>query len=74
MILPQDELKRRMEKHLLPVVYKQSNAKTFFRVPEDLLPPWHTREITVVYDKRRHSFVTVLFNDGGLFYDTNDSD
>lgn len=68
--LPQDELKRRLVNHTLEFVRKESNMRTHWRIPKDLLPKGHTRDMVAVYDKSRHHFVTVLFNDGGSFYDT----
>lgn len=62
MLLSQKELKNRMLKHELSVVMRESNERTHFLVPQDLLPKWHTREMVAVYDKKRHCFVTVLFN------------
>lgn len=73
-VLPQDELKRRMNKNQLTAVRKMSNTRTLFLIPRDMLPPWHRREMLAVYDKERHSFVTVVFRAGGSNYDTSDSD
>lgn len=70
-VLSQEELKRRLGKHQLELVRKESNTRTHFLVPKDLLPEGHSREMVAVYDKSRHYFVTVLFNDGGCFYDTD---
>lgn len=74
MVLSQDELKKRMGSHRLSVVRRESNTRTHFLVPKDMLPSGHSREMVAVYDKSRHYFVTVLFNDGGIFYDTSDFD
>ena len=65
MILSQSELKNRMLKHELSVVMRESNARTHFLVPKDMLPDWHKNEMVAVYDKRRHTFVTVLYKDIG---------
>ena len=73
-ILSQEDLKRRMNNHTLECIRKDSNTRTLFLVPKDMLPKGHTREMAVVYDRVRHNFVTVLFNDGGCFYDTDSLD
>ena len=61
MLLSQKELKNRMLKHELSVVMRESNERTHFLVPKDMLPNWHKNEMVAVYDKRRHDFVTVLY-------------
>ena len=60
----EEDLKRRMVKNELPVLWSESNSKTHFQVPTDMLPKGFNREIVAVYDKTRHEFVTVLFKDG----------
>ncbi len=59
-----ETLKSRMLKHDLPVVWSESNSKTHFQIPADMLPKGFNREVVAVYDKARHEFVTVLFKDG----------
>ena len=70
--LSSDELRRRMIERQLKVVCKESSTRTHFLVPKEMLPETCTREIVAVYDKKRHDFVTVLFNDGGIFNETDD--
>ena len=74
MVLSQSELKNRMLEHKLTVVRRESNARTHFLVPKDMLPVWHKREMVAVYDKNRHNFVTVLFKNGGEFFETSSFD
>ena len=62
--IDEGQLKQRMLKHELPVLWSESNSKTHFQVPKDMLPEGFNREIVAVYDKTRHEFVTVLFKDG----------
>lgn len=53
--LDQPSLKRMMLRHELPVIRRESSNRThFLYVHED------GRSATLVYDKLRHSFVTVL--------------
>jgi hypothetical protein len=74
MVLSQDELKHRMLSHRLRSLGRESNARTHFLVPNDMLPFWHKEEMVAVYDKKRHNFVTVLFNNGGEFFETSSFD
>ena len=62
--LDEEELKRRMRANMLSWLWRESNTKTHFSVPRDMLPKGFNREIEVVYDSDRHEFVTILFKDG----------
>ena len=53
-----------MKENKLSHAWRESNTKTHFSVPKDLLPKDFVREIEVVYDSSKHEFVTVLFKDG----------
>ena len=60
---PIDEvaLKKRLVANALTLTRRESNVKTHFLVPKDMLPNGFPREIEAVYDSKRHEFVTVLF-------------
>lgn len=62
--IDEEELKRRMVRHALSFLWKESNTKSHFLVPKDMLPVSCMREIEAVYDSKLHEFVTVLFRDG----------
>lgn len=55
------ELKKRMVANALLFTGRESNVKTHFLVPKDMLPVGFSREVEAVYDSKRHEFVTVLF-------------
>ena len=55
------ELKARLVANELTRTWRESNIKTHFLVPKDMLPNGFPMEIEAVYDSKRHEFVTVLF-------------
>ena len=73
-ILHPDELKNRMQNRELEYVRKESNTKTHWLVPKDMLPKDYKRRIVAVYDSVRHQFVTVLFDDNGPIYSIDEED
>lgn len=68
-IVHADELKKRMQTGNLKFVRKESNTKSHFLIPKDMLPRDFTRRVVAVYDSVRHQFVTVLYDDNGPIYD-----
>jgi len=68
-VLHSDELKKKMQSGELEFVRRQSNTKSHFLIPKDMLPRDFTRRVVAVYDSVRHQFVTVLYDDNGPIYD-----
>ena len=66
-IIHVDELKKRLQEHELKFIRRESNAKTHWLVPKDMLPRGFTRRVIAVYDSIRHQFVTVLYYHGKIF-------
>ena len=56
-----NRLKSLLVENKLQNVMRESNNKTHWLVPKELLPVEWDKEMVAVYDKVRHEFVTVIF-------------
>ena len=54
-ILTQKFLKEEMKNHRLPVLQKQSNSRTLFRLNRK-----YSEDLVLVYNNNLHTFVTVM--------------